>query len=122
MLRLLLTSLPIETFEQVCTVIDYYTCRWQIEVYFRVLKSGCKVEDRQFEDADRYLPCLALYMVVAWRVMYVIMLGREYPDMSCAACQACHSASASATSLNSTMTSHSSTVDTCTRCGGRRFG
>ena len=81
---LLLTSLPIKTFKQVCRVIEYYCCRWQIEIYFRVLKSGCKVEDRQFEDAARYLPCLALYMVIAWRVMYVMMLGRECPEMSCA--------------------------------------
>ena len=81
---LLLTSLPITTFKKVCRVIGYYCCRWQIEIYFRVLKSGCKVEDRQFEDAARYLPCLALYMVIAWRVMYVMMLGRECPEMSCA--------------------------------------
>ena len=81
---LLLTSLPIKTFKKVCLVIEYYCCRWQIEIYFHVLKSGCKVEDRQFEDADRYLPCLAMYMVIAWRVMFVMMLGRECPEMSCA--------------------------------------
>ena len=81
---LLLTSLPITTFKKVCRVIEYYCCRWQIEIYFRVLKSGCKVEDRQFEDAKQYLPCLATYMVIAWRVMYVMMLGRECPDLSCA--------------------------------------
>jgi hypothetical protein len=81
---LLLTSLPINTFKKVCRAIEYYACRWQIEIYFRVLKSGCKIEDRQFEDADRYLPCMALYMVIAWRVMYVMMLGRECPDTSCA--------------------------------------
>ena len=80
---LLLTDLPIKNFKQVCDAIEYYSCRWQIEIYFRVLKSGCKVEKRQFEDADRYLPCLALYMVIAWRVMYVMMLGRECPEMSC---------------------------------------
>lgn len=81
---LLLTSLPISNFKNVCRVIEYYCCRWQIEIYFRILKSGCKVEDRQFEDAEHYLPCLALYMVIAWRVMYVMMLGRQCPDMSCA--------------------------------------
>ena len=80
---LLLTSLPINTFKKVCRVIEYYCCRWQIELYFKVLKSGCKVEDRQFEHADHYLPCLAVYMVIAWRVMYVMMLGRECPEMSC---------------------------------------
>jgi hypothetical protein len=81
---LLLTSLPIQAFKQVCRIIEYYCCRWEIEIYFRVLKSGCKVESHQFEDTDRYLPCLALYMVLAWRVMYVMMLSRECPDMSCA--------------------------------------
>jgi hypothetical protein len=80
---LLLTSLPIRTFKQVQQVIAYYCCRWQIEVYFKVLKSGCKIEQRQFQDAEHYLPCVALYMVIAWRVMYVMMLGRQCPDMSC---------------------------------------
>jgi hypothetical protein len=81
---LLLTSLPIKTIKDVCRVIEYYCCRWEIEIFFRVLKSGCKVESRQFQDADRYLPSVALYMVLAWRIMYVMMLSRECPDMSCA--------------------------------------
>ena len=80
---LLLTSLPINTWKKVCLVIDYYCCRWQIEIYFRVLKSGCRVEELQLETAERFKPCLALYMIVAWRVMYVMMLGRECPEMSC---------------------------------------
>lgn len=80
---LLLTDLPISTFEEVRQVIEYYCCRWQIEIYFKVLKSGCKIEERQFEDAERYRPCLALYMIIAWRVMYLMMLGRKCPEMSC---------------------------------------
>lgn len=80
---LLLTSLPINTIKQICLVVEYYCCRWQIEIYFRVLKSGCKIEERQLEKGTRYQPCLALYMVVAWRVMYVLMLGRACPETSC---------------------------------------
>lgn len=80
---LLLTSLPIDTWKQVCLVIDYYCCRWQIEIYFRILKSGCRVEELQLETAERFKPCLAVYMIVAWRVMHVLMLGRECPEMSC---------------------------------------
>ncbi len=79
----LLTSLPVETFEQACLVADYYACRWQIEIYFKVLKSGCQVEKLQLESADRIKPCLAMYMIVAWRVLYTTMLGRECPEMSC---------------------------------------
>jgi hypothetical protein len=80
---LLLTSLPIDTREAVLRVISYYCCRWQIEIYFRVLKSGCKVEESQLEKAERFKPYLALCMIVAWRVMYVMMLGRECPEVPC---------------------------------------
>ncbi len=80
---LLLTRLPIKSFEVACLVIEYYCCRWQIEIYFRILKSGCKVEELQSESAERFIPCLAMYMIIAWRVMFLLMLGRECPDMPC---------------------------------------
>jgi len=80
---LLLTSLPIGTFEECCTVVSYYCCRWEIEVYFRVLKSGCKIEELQFEHADRLQVCLAMYMIAAWRVLHVLMVGRQCPELSC---------------------------------------
>lgn len=80
---LLLTSLEIKTFEQACLVVKYYLCRWQIEIYFKVLKSGCKIEDRQFETAEGMKSCIAMYMIVAWRVLFVTMVGRECPDLSC---------------------------------------
>jgi hypothetical protein len=80
---LLLTDLPIADVADVLRVVDYYMCRWQIEIYNRVLKSGCKVEESQLETAERFEPYLALCMIVAWRVMYVMMLGRECPDLPC---------------------------------------
>jgi Transposase Tn5 dimerisation domain/Transposase DNA-binding len=80
---LLLTNLPIRTVTQILTIIKYYTCRWYIEIYFRILKSGCKVEESQLERAERFLPYLALCMIVAWRVQFVMMLGRECPDLPC---------------------------------------
>lgn len=80
---LLLTSLPIEKFAAVTTVLDYYCCRWEIEIYFRTLKSGCKIEELQFERQDRFEVCLAMYMIVAWRVLHVLMLGRACPKMRC---------------------------------------
>jgi hypothetical protein len=82
---ILLTSLPIDDVEQVRTVIQYYCVRWMIEVFFRTLKSGCRVEDRRFEHIDRVLPCLAVYMIVTWRTLFVCRLGRELPDISCEA-------------------------------------
>lgn len=79
---LLLTSLPIHDAEQVRQVIQYYCVRWMIEVLFRTLKSGCRVEDRRFEQIDRMLSCLAVYLIVAWRTLYVCRLGRSCPTIS----------------------------------------
>jgi hypothetical protein len=80
---LLLTSLPIDDAEQVRQVIDYYRVRWMIEIFFRVLKSGCRVEERRFEAVDRVLACLAVYLIVAWRTLYVCRLGRSCPQLDC---------------------------------------
>jgi hypothetical protein len=82
---LLITSLPIDTDDQVRLIIQYYCVRWMVEVFFRVLKSGCRVEARRFERTDRLLPCLAVYLVVAWRTLYVCRLGRSCPEISCEA-------------------------------------
>jgi Transposase DNA-binding/Transposase Tn5 dimerisation domain len=80
---LLLTSLPIAELEQVRQVIQYYCTRWMVEIFFRVLKSGCRVEQRRFKALDRLLTCLAIYLIVTWRTLYVCRLGRSCPEVSC---------------------------------------
>ena len=80
---LLVTTLPIVDPEQVQRIVRSYCLRWQIEIYFKTLKTGCRVEGRQFEQLDRVLNCVALYSIIAWRVMYLCRLGRECPDLDC---------------------------------------
>ena len=80
---MLITTLPISTVNEVLLVVDYYTGRWPIEVFFRVYKTGCQVERIQLETSARLLPCLMLYKIVAWRVLYLTMLGRECPELPC---------------------------------------
>lgn len=80
---LLLTTLPIDTAEQVRQIVQYYSVRFLIEVLFRVLKSGCRVEERRFEHIDRLLPCVAVYLIVAWRTLMVCRLGQSCPDLGC---------------------------------------
>ena len=82
---LLLTTLSIESFEDVLLVIDYYQARWTIEVYFRVLKTGCRVEEIQLETTRRIKNCLAFYKIIAWRVMQLTHLNRECPSLPCTA-------------------------------------
>ena len=80
---LLLTNLCVETPEQAIEKLSWYLCRWQIEVYFKVLKSGCRVEQLQLEKRERLEPALAFYMIIAWRVLFLTMLGRDCPEMPC---------------------------------------
>jgi len=80
---LLVTTLPIQTLDQVRQIIQYYSVRWMIEILFRTWKSGCRIEERRFACLDRLLPCLALYWIVAWRVLLVCRMGRSCPDVDC---------------------------------------
>jgi Transposase Tn5 dimerisation domain/Transposase DNA-binding len=80
---LLLSNLLVESFEEACEKVQWYLSRWQIEVFFRILKSGCKVEQLQLQSRERIEVALALYLIVAWRVLYQTRLGRTVPDLSC---------------------------------------
>ena len=79
----LLTSLAVNDFAGAAEIVQLYTGRWEIEVFHRVLKTGCKVEELQLKTDKRALVAIALYMVVAWRVLYVMKLGRECPELPC---------------------------------------
>jgi hypothetical protein len=80
---LLLTSLPVADFPSACTVVQWYRCRWEIELFFRVLKQGCQIEQLRLQTDQRLLNALALYLIVAWRIHSITMAGRTYPDVSC---------------------------------------
>lgn len=80
---LLLTTMEVRHFEQAVEKLSWYARRWGIEVYHRTLKSGCQVEQRQLGSADRLEACLAIDLVVAWRIFHLAKLGRETPEVPC---------------------------------------
>ena len=82
---LLLTTLPIDTLEEVLQTLDFYVARWTIELYFRTLKTGCRVEEMQLETKSRLQNCLAFYNIIAWRILYLTYLNRTSPTLPCTA-------------------------------------
>jgi Transposase DNA-binding/Transposase Tn5 dimerisation domain len=80
---LLLTTVAVETTDDAIERAQWYSCRWGIEVWHRILKSGCHLEARQFQKAERLRRALALYSVLAWRIFYATMLARAVPDAPC---------------------------------------
>lgn len=81
---LLFTSLPVQSAGQVQQVVEAYSKRFMIEVFFRVLKSGCRIEEKRFESAARHLSHLAVALIIAWRVLWLSQLGQHDPQMDAA--------------------------------------
>jgi hypothetical protein len=79
----LLTTLKADDFQGNLEIVQLYAERWGIECFHRVLKTGFRVEELQFKNDESIKPAVALYMVIAWRVLYVMKLGRECPDLPC---------------------------------------
>ena len=80
---LLLTTVAVDTVDDATQCVQWYSCRWGIEVWHRILKSGCRIEARQLASGERLQRCLTLYSVIAWRIFYATMLARAVPDMLC---------------------------------------
>lgn len=76
----LLTNLVVSDWAGAVEKLRWYAVRWGIEVFHRVLKSGCGVEAVQLQSAARLQRYLAVQLVVAWRVMALTHLGREHPE------------------------------------------
>jgi hypothetical protein len=80
---LLLSTVAVSSVEDAVERVQWYACRWGIEVWHRILKSGCRLEARQFATAERLHRCLSLYSVLAWRIFYATMLARAVPEVPC---------------------------------------
>jgi hypothetical protein len=82
---LLLTSTPVATFADALQVVQWYCSRWQIEIYHKVIKSGCKVEDCRLKTVDRLQNYIALMNVIAWRLLWLTYINRTDPNLPCTA-------------------------------------
>lgn len=80
---LLLTNVPVHTFEEAVERVRWYRCRWHIEVYFKVLKTGCRLEDCRLATADRLQRFTTLLSIIAWRLYWLTHINRQTPEAPC---------------------------------------
>jgi hypothetical protein len=78
---LLYTTEPIGTPEDVLRIVDFYRTRWVIEEFFKALKTGCAFEKRQLESLHTLENALALFIPIAWGLLRLRSLARDYPDL-----------------------------------------
>ena len=77
---MLVTNLPIATKKDLERIIDAYRARWLIEEFFKALKTGCAFEKRQLESFHALMNALALFSVIAWRLLLLRTTAREDPS------------------------------------------
>lgn len=76
----LMTDLPARTRAEAIEKIDWYSMRWKIEVFHKILKSGCRAEDSKLRTADRLANLMAVFCILSWRVFWLTMLTRTAPN------------------------------------------
>lgn len=76
----LITTAPVSTVDAAVLMVRYYSLRWTIETFHYVLKSGCRVERLQIDHVDRLSNAIALYCIVAWRLLALTHLARTQPE------------------------------------------
>lgn len=77
----LLTTMPVQDAADAEQCLRWYCLRWRIEDFYRVLKSGCRIEDLQHRSAERLCRAIGINLVIAWRIMLMTLLGREMPKL-----------------------------------------
>ena len=78
----LITDLPVRSRAEAVEKLRWYTVRWKVELFHKILKSGCRAEDARLRTAERLVNLLSLYCILSWRIFWMTMLNRVVPDGS----------------------------------------
>jgi hypothetical protein len=76
----LLTSHPVKSFNQAGTVIGYYERRPIIEEYHKALKTGCRLEERQYRTSRRLEAVTGMLSILAVRLLQLRTTARTDPQ------------------------------------------
>src|SRR3954453_17887104 len=78
----LITDLPIHSAEEAIEKLGWYAQRWKIELFHKILKSGCRAEEARLRTAERPVNLLALFCILSWRLFWLTMINRAASDAS----------------------------------------
>lgn len=80
---ILLTNVFVNSFEEAIERVRWYQLRWVIEEYFRILKSGCKIENSRLSTKERLQNLLAIKSIIAFKILYLTKVVRSHPEETC---------------------------------------
>jgi hypothetical protein len=76
----LITNLPVGSRAEAIEKLEWYALRWKIEVFHKILKSGCKAEESKLRTAQRLTNLVSVFCILSWRIFWMTMLNRSAPD------------------------------------------
>jgi hypothetical protein len=76
----LITDLPVQSHEAAIEKLRWYALRWKIEVFHKILKSGCRAEEARLRTAERLVKLISVFCILSWRVFWMTMINRSVPD------------------------------------------
>jgi hypothetical protein len=76
----LITDLSVQSTDDAIEKLNWYAMRWKIEVFHKILKSGCRAEEAKLRTAERLVRLIAVFCILAWRVFWMTMINRTMPD------------------------------------------
>lgn len=80
---IILTNMSVNSFLEACEKIKWYSIRWQIEVFHKILKSGCKIEEKRFGKVENIMKYIVLDSIIAWRILNLTISDRGNDAISC---------------------------------------
>jgi hypothetical protein len=76
----LIADLPVNSREEAMEKLRWYSMRWKIETFHKILKSGCKAEESRLRSAARLANLIAVFCILSWRIFWLTMMNRALPD------------------------------------------
>jgi len=77
----LITSLPVKSLKGAIEKLNWYAMRWKIEVFHKILKSGCRAEESKLRSSERLVNLISIVCIIGSMVFWVTMLHRAQPDL-----------------------------------------
>jgi len=79
----ILTTIPVNNLQGAKDILNYYKMRWNIETYFKTLKTGCGIEKCRLGEGSRLVKYIGLMSVLAWRLFWMTYVSRQNPNLPC---------------------------------------
>lgn len=77
----LMTDLDVNSIDDAIEKLDWYSLRWKIETFHKILKSGCRAESLKLRTAQRLTNLIAIFCIMSWRIFWMTSIKRCSPNL-----------------------------------------